>query len=92
MMQIDATVFDSLSDLGDQAARLLGYQRRCQQQGRGEFRGQSMTRQLSDQLTIFLESCNLRLFQRAVVPQSAHSLHFLFAAKAPCILNGQRLN
>jgi len=78
-----------LSDLDDQAGLLIGYDRRYQQQGSGEFRGQFAARHLGEGLSIFAESGNLQLFQRARVPEDAYSLHVVFSTKFNGILNGQ---
>jgi AraC-like DNA-binding protein len=88
---VDATI-ESFLDIDEQASRLVGYDQHYQQQGRGRFRGQFLTQHLAEDVSIFIEQCNLPLLQRGSVPAGVVTLQFLLAAGADCILNGQRFS
>jgi AraC family ethanolamine operon transcriptional activator len=84
--------YESFSDIDEQAARLIGHDQRYQQLGKGRFRGQFVTRHLTEHVSIFMERCNLRLLQQGGVPSGSVSLHFLLSASPSCVMNGRRFS
>jgi AraC family ethanolamine operon transcriptional activator len=89
--KVNATI-ESFHDIDEQATRLIGYDQRYEQHGRGQFHGQFVTQRLSNDVAIFIEHCNLSLFQQGSVPCNSVSLQFLVSAKSDCIMNGQRIS